>query len=114
MDYEQEEREAIQSKPRPIDAVKLCRVLNDHWLAVSPRDTDTEEVKKERAAMCRGIDDTLHIMEQMPTLDLSFTGYGRWELVPEAKMLLWQCSGCGNNSPVKFNFCPYCGKEMEG
>ena len=54
--------------PRLIDANALCRVLNDHWLATSPSDRDTAEVAAERAAMCRGLDDAMRIVEQMPTV----------------------------------------------
>jgi len=54
--------------PRLIDANALCRVLNDHWLATSPSDRDTAEVAAERAAMCRGLDYAMRIVEQMPTV----------------------------------------------
>ena len=54
--------------PRLIDGDALCRVLNDHWLATSPSDRDTPEVAAERAAMCRGLDDAMRIVEQMPTI----------------------------------------------
>ena len=54
--------------PRLIDGDALCRVLNDHWLATSPSDRDTEEVAAERAAMCRGLDDAMRIVGQMPTV----------------------------------------------
>lgn len=53
---------------RMIDGDALCRVLNDHWLATSPSDRDTAEVAAERAAMCRGLDDAMRIVEQMPTV----------------------------------------------
>lgn len=53
---------------RLTDVDALCRVLNDHWLATSPSDRDTEEVAAERAAMCRGLDYAMRIVEQMPTV----------------------------------------------
>lgn len=53
---------------RLIDGDALCRVLNDHWLATSPSDRDTAEVAAERAAMCRGLDYAMRIVEQMPTI----------------------------------------------
>ena len=49
-----------------IDKGKLLRCLQDHWLATSPNDNDSEEVKNERAAMCRGIDDVIGIVYRFP------------------------------------------------
>jgi len=62
---------------RLIDGDALCRVLNDHWLATSPSDRDTAEVAAERAAMCRGLDYAMRIVEQMPTV-------GGWVSVKDA------------------------------
>lgn len=52
-----------------IDKGKLLRCLQEHWLATSPKDTDSEEVKNERAAMCRGIDDAIEIVYRFPETD---------------------------------------------
>ena len=77
---------------RLIDADALCRVLNDHWLATSPSDRDTEEVAAERAAMCRGLDYAMRIVEQMPTI-------GGWisvkDRLPEAAG--YECLVCAAN-----------------
>jgi hypothetical protein len=63
---------------RLIDANALCRVLNDHWLATSPSDRDTAEVAAERAAMCRGLDDAMRIVEQMPTVATDINVPCKW------------------------------------
>lgn len=52
-----------------IDKGKLLKCLQDHWLATSPNDADSEEVKNERAAMCRGIDDAIGIVYRFPETD---------------------------------------------
>ena len=50
-----------------IDRGKLLSQLSDLWLAMSPNDRDSDEVRKERAAMCRGIDVVMNIVLQLHT-----------------------------------------------
>ena len=38
--------------------------MNDLWLATSPSDMDDDETRKERAAMCRGIDMAMKIVRE--------------------------------------------------
>ena len=51
---------------RLIDADALAKVLNDFWLATSPREHDDKETALERAAMCRGIDDCIKYVHDFP------------------------------------------------
>ena len=51
---------------RLIDKDKLMSVLNGNWLAMSPKDADSEEVKAERNAMCMGIDYAFNIVGGFP------------------------------------------------
>jgi len=53
---------------RLIDADALAKVLNDFWLATSPREHDDKETALERAAMCRGIDDCIKHVHDSPTI----------------------------------------------
>ena len=53
---------------RMIDADSLAKVLNDLWLATSPRENDDKETALERAAMCRGIDDCIMYVHNSPTV----------------------------------------------
>ena len=51
---------------RLINKDGLLSVLNDHWLAMTPKDTDSEEVKAERNAMSRGMDLAFNIVRDFP------------------------------------------------
>ena len=53
---------------RLIDGDALAKVLNDFWLATSPREHDDKETALERAAMCRGIDDCIKHVHDSPTI----------------------------------------------
>ena len=52
-----------------IDKDKLMSVLNDRWLAISPKGTDSDEAKAQRAAICRGIDCAVNIVADAPTVE---------------------------------------------
>jgi hypothetical protein len=86
-------------KMRPIDKDRLLPYLNNLWLATSPMDTDSKEVKAERAAMCRGIDNVIGEVERFPEV-------GGWisvkdKLPEESKNVLVYCK-CGYMSSVSF------------
>lgn len=51
-----------------IDKGKLLSVLNDNWLTIAPMDNDSEEVKAERNAMCRGLDIAMGIVQDFPEI----------------------------------------------
>ena len=105
--YEQEEREAIQGEPRPIDANALLKKLEPYkgW------------------QFHEAIDAAIEAVKQAPTLDLSFTGYGRWIKPFNGKGHRWVCSECGKNvfcvpeepqqGYCQYRYCPYCGAQME-
>lgn len=54
---------------RLIDKGKLLSVLNDNWLTIAPMDNDSEEVKAERNAMCRGLDIAMDIVQDFPEVE---------------------------------------------
>ena len=54
---------------RLIDKGKLLSVLNDNWLTIAPMDNDSEEVKAERNAMCRGLDIAMDIVQSFPEVE---------------------------------------------
>ena len=54
---------------RLIDKGKLLSVLNDNWLTITPMDNNSEEVKAERNAMCRGLDIAMDIVQSFPEVE---------------------------------------------
>ena len=53
---------------RSIDADALERALGYLWVVTAARDTDDKETSTERAAMCRGIDVCIGIVQRAPTI----------------------------------------------
>ena len=53
---------------RSIDADALERALGYLWVVTTSRDTDDKETSLERAAMCRGIDVCIGIVQRAPTI----------------------------------------------
>jgi rubrerythrin len=91
MDYEQEE-------PRPIDANALLKKLEPYkgW------------------QFHEAIDAAIEAVKQAPTLDLTFTGYGKWKAV-KGYQNRRECSECGFTGFMgkPFPYCPQCGAQME-
>ena len=52
---------------RLIDADALLHYLNVLWSRTMPQGTDCGEAANERAAMCRGIDDCIGVVQRFPS-----------------------------------------------
>ena len=52
---------------------------------------------------------------KMPTVDAKPVVHGRWEPVDhDGSWRVDGCSVCGKRSEYMYNYCPYCGSQMDG
>lgn len=62
---------------------------------------------------CRGCDwrEAMNDVDDMDEIEATPVQHGHWEYISNYEIEL--CSNCKCFSPLKFNYCPYCGTKMD-
>ena len=103
----------MANEVRLIDANALSKRFDE-------RQKDDIELYGVHIAECFPADEAKEIVDQIPTIDPeSLRPKGRW--VSDEGDILFHCSECGTQistswdyDDLSWNYCPNCGKKMEG
>lgn len=94
--------------PKYIDADRL----NECMGIVQKANRDSVEFNKR----CRATDvffDIWGMIKEQPTAYVKPIVKGVWLLNDRSGFKIYDCSNCGVHMEAMFNFCPFCGAEME-
>jgi len=79
------------------------------------KETNTETVDFMRIGYNHAVSDTIAIARNLSTADVRENVHAHWEAEWHIvfHVYLPRCSSCGFYSPLRYNFCPNCGAQME-